>query len=204
KAINHYTNFIKQFRHTALPHEIIQANVNAGRAYLNLGSDNKNDKAKEAALTANKAKAAPYFEAALKEWQESKDQFGSLPVPDDQKERYMAFAKIGAAESLFHLADRDFDKFKAIPFAVFKTKITGAKGSLEKKKQMQEKFTQWMQQDFVKWLGEKSKALETAQKSYEGISELKVPQWDIASATRIGDMYLSLVNDFRDAPVPPV
>ena len=30
-----------------------------------------------------------------------------------------------------------------------------------------------------------------------------MPQWDIASATRVGDMYLSLVNDFRDAPVPP-
>jgi hypothetical protein len=74
----------------------------------------------------------------------------------------------------------------------------------EKKKEMQEKFTKWMQEDFTKWLGEKAKALETAQKSYESIAELKVPQWDIASATRIGDMYLSFVNDFRDAPVPPV
>ena len=36
KAINHYSNFLKQFKKTALPHEVIQANVNAGRAYLNL------------------------------------------------------------------------------------------------------------------------------------------------------------------------
>jgi hypothetical protein len=181
--------------------------VNAGRAYLNLtnageGKGDKNEKAKEAAGLANKAKAQPYFDAAVKEWQESKDSFGSLEVPDDQKERYLAFAKIGAAEALFHTADRDFDKFKAISFPVFKSKVT-AKGA-DKKKEMQEKFQAWMAQDFTKWLGEKAKALETAQKSYESIADLKVPQWDIASATRIGDMYLSLVNDFRDAPVPPV
>jgi tetratricopeptide (TPR) repeat protein len=205
KALNHYSSFIKQFKKTALPHEIIQANVNAGRALLNQGAaENKNDKAREAAIASSKVKAAPYFDAAIKVWQESKDQFGSLPVPDDQKERFLAFAKIGAAEALFHAADRNFDKFKAIPFPVFKAKVAGGKGSLEKKKAMQETFQKWMAEDFTKWLGEKGKALDVAQKSYESISDLKVPQWDIAAATRIGDMYLSFVNDFRDAPVPPV
>ena len=152
-------------------------------------------------LATNKAKANPYFQDAVDEWQKSKDSFGTLAVPDDQKERFLAFAKIGAAESLFYLADRDFDKFKAIGFPVFKVKVSG-KGE-DKKKEMQEKFNGWMQGDFVKWMGDKAKALETAQKSYEGIAELKVPQWDIAAATRVGDMYLSFVNDFRDAPVPP-
>lgn len=197
KVINHYSGFVKKYKKTALPHELIQANVNAGRGYLQLDT-----KDKEAAKLANKAKAAPYFQNALDEWQSSKDGFGSLPVPDDQKERYLSYAKIGAAESLFHLADRDFDKFKNISFPIFKTKVS-AKGA-DKKKAMQEAFQKWMAQDFTKWLGEKAKALELAQKSYEGISELKVPQWDIAAATRVGDMYLSFVNDFRDAPVPPV
>jgi tetratricopeptide (TPR) repeat protein len=197
KVINHYSSFAKKYKKTALPHELIQANVNAGRGYLQLDT-----KDKEAAKLANKAKAAPYFQDAVDEWQSSKDGFGSLPVPDDQKERYLAYAKIGAAEALFHLADRDFDKFKGISFPVFKSKVS-AKGE-EKKKAMQEAFQKWMGTDFTKWMGEKAKALDIAQKSYEGISELKVPQWDIAAATRIGDMYLSFVNDFRDAPVPPV
>ena len=108
---------------------------------------------------ANKAKANPYFQDAVDEWQKSKDSFGALPVPDDQKERYLAFAKIGTAESLFHLADRDFDKFKAIGFPVFKAKVS-AKGGDEKRKEMQAKFNTWMQGDFVKWMGEKAKALE--------------------------------------------
>jgi hypothetical protein len=124
-----------------------------------------------------------------------------LPVADDQKERYLAFAKIGAAESLFNLADKEFNKFSAIGFPLFKGKST--KSGLEKKKDLQEKFGVWMQGDFVKWMGDKAKALDTAQKADESISDLKVPQWDIAAATRVGDMYLSFVNDFRDAPVPP-
>jgi hypothetical protein len=52
-------------------------------------------------------------------------------------------------------------------------------------------------------MGDKAKALGVAQTNYEKITELKVPQWEIAAATRVGDMYLSFVNDFRDAPVPP-
>jgi hypothetical protein len=203
KVIGHYSSFLKQFGKTALPHEIIQANVNVGRGYLNLVPPEKAEaKGGDKLVAANKAKANPYFQDAIDEWQRSKDAFGTLPVPDDQKERYLAFAKIGAAESLFYLADRDFDKFKAIGFPVFKAK-TKAKGGDEKRKELQEGFQKWMQTDFVKWMGDKAKALEVAQKSYESIAELKVPQWDIASATRVGDMYLSFVNDFRDAPVPP-
>jgi hypothetical protein len=68
---------------------------------------------------------------------------------------------------------------------------------------MQEAFQKWMAEDFVKWMGEKAKALDVAQQAYGAITELQVPQWEIAAATRVGDMYLSFVNDFRDAPVPP-
>ena len=204
KAINHYATFIKQFRNTALPHEIIQADVNAGRAQLMLGAtpDTTDDKKKAAALAAATAKAAPYFDAAVKEWEGTKDQFASLDVPDDQKAKYLGCAKIGAAEALFHQAGRAFDAFKAVSFPIFKG-TSKAKAAEEKKKELQEKFQKWMQEDFVKWMGEKAKALDVAQKQYESIADLKVPQWDIAAATRVGDMYLAFVNDFRDAPVPP-
>lgn len=188
KVIGHYSSFAKEYRTTAMPHELIQANVIAGRAYLTLN---------------DKKKAQPYFAAAVKEWQGSKDDFGKLPVSDDQKDRYLAYAKIAAGEALFHLAGVQFDKYRAIAFPTFKTKATKSNKE-EKLKELQEKFQAWMQTDFVKWLESKSTALGVAQKEYEAISELQVPQWDIAAATRIGDMYLSLVNEFRDAPVPPV
>jgi tetratricopeptide (TPR) repeat protein len=205
KAIDHYSSFVKQFKRTAMPHEIIQANVSAGRATLLLANETKgSDKLKAKALADGKARAAPYFDAAVREWQSSKNDFKSLPVPDDQKQRFLAFAKIAAAEALFNQANREFDKFKAIGFPIFKVKSTKAGGGDAKRKELQGKFEKWMGNDFVKWMNEKAKALERAQKDYEDIAELQVPQWDIAAATRIGDMYLSFVNDFRDAPVPPV
>ena len=187
KVIAHYTSFLKQYRKTALPHEQIQANVIVGRAYLALKDERK---------------AQPYFKAALGIWQSQKDSFGSLPVPDAQKERYLAQAKIGAAESLFYLADEDFQKFVAIKFPMFKAAAKSSK-KLDKIKELQEKFQEWMKTDFVKWMEQKAKSLDVAQKGYEAITELQVPQWEIAAASRVGDMYLSFVNDFRDAPVPP-
>lgn len=205
KAIDHYTNFLKQFRSTALAHEVIQANVSAGRAYLMLATSEQhgNDKQKEAALDAAKAKAAPYFNAAVREWQASKDKFNTLPVPDDQKQRFLAFAKIATAEALFNQANAELDKFKRIKFPLFDAHATARTGDA-KRKELQQKFNKWQNDQFVKWMGEKAKTLERTQKAYESIADLNVPQWDIAAATRIGDMYLSFVNDFRDAPVPPV
>jgi tetratricopeptide (TPR) repeat protein len=185
KVIAHYSSFVKQYRKTALPHEIIQANVNVGRAYLSIEGNEKQ-------IDDNKKKAEPYFRAAVAEYGAA----SGAEVPEDQKERFGALAKIGTAEAQFHLANREFDKFRAIGFPVFKAKS-------KNKADLQKAFQDWMGGDFVKWMGDKAKALENAQKSYESITELKVPQWEIAAATRVGDMYLSFVNDFRDAPVPP-
>ena len=191
--MDHYTGFINQYKKTALPHELMQANVNVGRAYLAMS-----DKDKNAA-----SKADPYFRATTKMWLDgAPDAIARADAPDDQKARYLAFAKIAVAEALFHLANEGFNKFAAIKFPEFKSSVKGG-DPMTKKQKMQEQFSKWMAEDFVKWMGDKAKALDAAQKEYEKIAELQVPQWDIASATRVGDMYLSFVNDFRDAPVPP-
>ncbi len=211
KVIAHYTSFINAYKKTAMPDELIQANVTVGRAYLAIADAANADKLKKIKDTdkdkfkpaLSNTKAEPYFKAAAKIWSEgAPEAIAKSELPDDQKARSLAYAKIAVAEALFNLANEDFDKFATIKFPVFKATV-GAKDSLDKKKKVQEQFQKWMGEDFVKWMGEKAKALDAAQKSYEKISELKVPQWDIASATRIGDMYLSFVDDFRDAPVPP-
>jgi tetratricopeptide (TPR) repeat protein len=198
KVVDHYSSYINQYKRTALPNELMQANVNVGRAYL-AGADKGQDKDKKAA----RAKADPYFKTAAKIWLEGgPEAIEKSDAPDDQKARYLAFAKIAAAEALFNMANEDFEKFAAIAFPVFKNAAKGG-DSMAKKAKMAEQFQKWMAEDFTKWMGEKAKALGVAQQNYEKITELKVPQWEIAAATRVGDMYLSFVNDFRDAPVPP-
>jgi tetratricopeptide (TPR) repeat protein len=194
KVVDHYTSYISQYKKTALPNELMQANVNVGRAYLSMLDKDKGAR----------QKADPYFKTAAKIWLEgAPEAIEKSDAPEDQKSRYLAFAKIAAAEALFNMANDDFEKFAAIGFPVFKSTATGGHDSMAKKAKMQEQFQKWMSEDFTKWMGEKAKALDVAQKNYEKITELKVPQWEIAAATRVGDMYLSFVNDFRDAPVPP-
>jgi len=192
KVVDHYSSYINQYKRTALPNELMQANVNVGRAYLAMSDKDKGAR----------NKADPYFKTAAKIWLDgAPEAIDKSDAPQEQKARYLAFAKIAAAEALFNIANEDFEKFAAIGFPVFKST---AKGSFDAKKaKMQEQFTEWMAKDFTKWMGDKAKALGTAQTNYEKITELKVPQWEIAAATRVGDMYLSFVNDFRDAPVPP-
>jgi tetratricopeptide (TPR) repeat protein len=193
KVVDHYSSYINQYKKTALPNELMQANVNVGRAYLATADKDKGAR----------SKSEPYFKNAAKIWQEgAPEQIAKSDLTDDQKARYLAFAKIAAAEAMFNLANEDFEKFAAIGFPVFKN-TSKEKSSAAKKQKMQEEFQKWMSDDFTKWMGEKAKALGIAQKNYEKITELKVPQWEIAAATRVGDMYLSFVNDFRDAPVPP-
>ena len=195
KLISHYSSYLSRYKKTAMPHELIEANVSCGRATLKMTEGSKKGPDRHA--------AGRYFRAALDVWQGSKDKFGELPISDSDKARYLALAKIGAAESLFHLGDEKFDDYTAISFPVFKAKAK-AGGGMAKQKELQEKFQAWMAEDFVKWLEKKSASLAEAQKAYEQIAELKVPQWDIAAAARIGDMYLALVDQFREAPVPPV
>jgi hypothetical protein len=194
KVVDHYTSYINQYKKTALPNELMQANVNVGRAYLAMADKDKGAR----------TKAEPYFKTAAKIWLDgAPEAIDKSDAPDDQKARYLAFAKIAAAEALFNIANEDFEKFAAIGFPVFKSTAKGGGDSMAKKAKMQEQFQKWMSDDFTKWMGDKAKALDVAQKNYEKITELKVPQWEIAAATRVGDMYLSFVNDFRDAPVPP-
>lgn len=192
--IKHYSDYLRRYRRTALPHELIEANVAIGKAIL--------DQSRAESGAAKRKPAEAYFRTALKIWRAAKDRFGQLEGTEAERKRYLAKAKIGVAEALFHLADQEFEAYQRIEFPVFKAR-TSRRGRA-RQEDLQRKFQRWMQVDFVKWLGRKSGALTEAQRAYERISQLQVPQWDIAAASRIGDMYLDLVNEFRDAPVPPV
>jgi len=198
KLVDHYTAYIALYRRTALPGELIQADVNVGRAYLALAQKQGREEAK-----ATHAKALPYFKSAVKLWNDgAAEAIQRSDLPDEQKARDAGAAKIAVAEAYFNLADADFEKFAAVALPEFKSAVGGGDADARRQR-VQQQFQTWMAKDFGKWMDSKAKALDVAQKSYEKITQLNVPQWEIAAASRVGDMYLSFVNDFRDAPVPP-
>ncbi len=198
KVIEHYRGFLNKYRRSAMPNEIIEANVKIGTAYLAME---------------NKKQAGPFFNAAEKVWSAGAvEKITKSGLDDAKKKRAVASAKIATAEAIFYSSDTLFDRFRAIKFPEYKpkTKLSAREKKLytakvvEKRKRMKEEFDKWMASGFVKWMEQKAAALGEAEKSYGQIAKLEVPEWEIAGASRVGDMYRSFVDDFRDAPVPPM
>jgi tetratricopeptide (TPR) repeat protein len=176
-VFNHYRGWLRTYGRRGLPHEVIQANVFQGRAQWRLEHEDE---------------ARRYFEAAVREWtRDAGNRIAALEgVSDADKELYLARAKDATSEALFHLAEARYAAFRAIRFPRF----SGGR-SLER-------VQRWAEHDFAAWLTEKRAALVAAEEAYNSIAPLEIPQWQIAAAARIGEMYRSFMDQIREAPIP--
>ncbi len=188
EVARHYKKFLKDYRRIALPHQIIRANVMLAKAYWN---------------TNDKRKAQGFFKAAVSTWQRGAASriLGQADVSDADRITQLKEALDSAAEALFYLAEYRYEEFKAVRFPTYR----GGR-SLDR-------VNKWAKGDFAKWVNQKMAALRSAETEYNKIAEVKVvvreglpplesPPWQIASAARIGQMYRSFVDAFRDAPIP--
>lgn len=177
RVFSHYRGWLREYGRRALPHEVIQANVQLGRAKWEL--DDKND-------------AKRYFETATREWQRNAGEAiaGLEGVSDEDKTLYLARAKNATSEALFYLAEYKYADFRAIRFPRF----SGGR-SLQR-------VQRWAENDFAQWLVEKRQALVSAEEAYNLIAQLEIPEWQIAGAARVGEMYRSFMEQIRSAPIP--
>ena len=177
KVSDHYRNYLKKYGRQALPNEEVRANTQIGVA---LWKQHR------------KPEAEKYFKTAAKSWNASAaSQVEKAAAGDtDKGTRWMAEGNQAAAEALWYLAEYEFAKFVRIDFP----ELRGAPDL--------QKVNKWAQGPFVKWIEEKGRALKGAEDAYGKVRELKAPMWDIAAAERVGVMYRTFVDDFRDAPVP--
>jgi len=175
-VFNHYRGWLREYGRQGLPHEVIRANVQMGRAEWE--SDNKDS-------------ARHYFEAAVQSWTRgAPDAISRLDAPDDQKAIYLARAKDATSEALFYLAEYDYAAFRTIRFPAFH----GGRNL--------QRVQHWAETDFAHWLVEKREALTRAETAYNRIAELEIPQWQIAGAARVGEMFRSFMDQIREAPIP--
>lgn len=176
-VVNHYKKFLSDYGRKALPNQVIKANVEIAMAFWNARDRNK---------------AQKYFEDAIKAWNRGAENTINTAqnVDDAQKAAWLLEAKDAASEAFFHLAEYKFAEFKRIGFP----ELRGGRdmGAVNK----------WAEKKFKPWVMEKQKAALVAQKEYEKIAGLQVPRWEIAAAARIGEMWRTFVDEFRDAPVP--
>jgi tetratricopeptide (TPR) repeat protein len=177
KVAEHYQDYLKDYGRQALPNEEIRANTQIGVALWKL--DKKPD-------------AEKYFKAATKLWTGGAPaSIEKLAGGDAEKaQKMVAEGSQAVAQALWYLSEYEFAKFTKIEFPEIKGKPD------------MKKVNEWAQGPFVKWIEEKGKALKSAEDAYAKVRELKAPMWDIAAAERVGVMYRTFVDDFRDAPVP--
>ena len=64
------------------------------------------------------------------------------------------------------------------------------------------RVNQWAERDLMPWMVEANARVRAAEALYSEVAALEVPRWNIAAASRIGDMYLSIVDRLREAPIP--
>jgi tetratricopeptide (TPR) repeat protein len=176
-VFTHYHDWLRRYGRSALPHEVIRANVQLGRAKWE---------------TDDAPHAESFFRAAVSAWtHNAPDAIAHAEGSDADHALWLARAKEATSEAYFYLAEYRFQDFTAIHFPRYRSEHASAAS-----------VAHWQQADFVPWLQQKTAALHTAETAYNLIAPLEIPQWQIASAARIGHMYRIIVDDVRDAPVP--
>jgi tetratricopeptide (TPR) repeat protein len=177
RVFNHYNGWLRSYGRRALPHEVIRANVQLGRAKWELD---------------DRDHARRYFEAASREWQrDAGERIAALSdVSEADRALYLVRAKDATSEALFYLAEYDYATFRAIRFPRF----SGGRNL--------QRVQRWAENDFAGWLTQKREALTRAEAAYNLIAQLEIPQWEIAGAARVGEMYRSFMDQIRDAPIP--
>ncbi len=66
-----------------------------------------------------------------------------------------------------------------------------------------ERYKMWTEKKFVPFVQARDAKIREARAFYDSIAYLQVPAWEIAAASRVGDMYLQFWKDMYAAPTPP-
>ena len=185
QVITHYREYLKKYAKVGMPHQIIQAHTAIGRAFWELNK---------------KGEAKPSFAAAVRTWtQGAPKRISALKTSKENKVLYLRQALDGAAESQFYLSEYKFAEFQKVAFPEYR----GGKSMSRVKK--------WSDNEFKKWVKRKQGVLRAAEADYAKVAamtvnaggvQMKSAPWQIAAASRTGEMYRSFVDEFRDAPVP--
>lgn len=176
RVFDHYRTFLRNYGRTALPHEIIRANVQMGRAQWELD---------------RRDQAEPHFRAATQAWERgANDAINRAEGTDEERALWLARAREATSEALFYLAEYRFAEFRAVRFPRYSGPTTLVA------------VNRWSQEQLFPWLQTKFTSLRTAEAAYNLIEPLQIPQWQIAAAARVGEMYRTIIDDVRSAPVP--
>jgi tetratricopeptide (TPR) repeat protein len=144
----------------------------------------------------------------------------AIEVEADSEEAKQAMVFVRAdkvanalGQARFYIGERIYEQFQAIAWPEFDpddwTPASHAcdqfRGSGEYMRicASMEKYKLWTEKAFVPFAKNRDDKISEARAFYDSIAYLQVPAWEIAAASRVGDMFLQFWKDMYNAPTPP-
>jgi tetratricopeptide (TPR) repeat protein len=122
----------------------------------------------------------------------------------DETERASRTAAMNyyASEARFKQGDVEYEKFLKLAIPDKLDFSPAPPGSSPAKEKAAKKKVEENQKKFKTWLTNKGKQIDTAQKVYQSVIQMKQAHWVIAAAARIGQLYQDFSGQLYTAPVP--
>ncbi|MGZ4807836.1 MAG: tetratricopeptide repeat protein [Thermoanaerobaculia bacterium] len=189
-VVHHYTGFVNRYARNGTLDQQIQGNVALGRGYWTLEDHTH---------------ATLYFRAAVAAWGEAPAAAaagGEHPAsPGEARIHEQLGAEAGdaieksrdsVAEARFYLAEEVYARFTARHLPVYHGAGTA------------HAFNAWVEHTLTPFITTQRTYLEhDATSQYQSVISMHVPNWEIAAAARLADMFFQFAQYIRTADVPP-
>ena len=189
-VVHHYTGFVNRYARNGTLDQQIQGNVALGRGYWNLD---------------DQAHATLYFRAAVGAWGETPAApagGGNRPAAPGESRIHQQLgdeagdaiekSKDAVAEARFYLAEGIYRRFTQHRLPAYHGAGT------------RHAFDAWVQHTLTPFILQQRQFLEgQATQQYMAVISMHVPNWEIAAAARLADMFYQFAQYIRTADVPP-
>ena len=234
RATEHYRGFLKRHGARARPDEVIRARVALGYSLWNReGRDHEQASRELDKAIAIADRGRPAEETTRQRLSRYRKMIAP-EAGDNERNGELTSRLVqlvdAVAKARFFLAEEAYEDFEAIELTPFRpsSQLTRSARSFWTKRLGPEKargweqmlrflppderrshianvhFEQWNDTELAPWVERRDEARARAQRAYVAAMEEDVPEWEIAAAARVGEMYRSMMQSFYDAPVPPI
>lgn len=228
-AENHYSSFLKRYGSAAAADDLVQAYTNLGYAQWMQGEKLRESAVKNFRQAVGVAdRGASEGETNKVRLERYRKMIGAGGEEEEGLMKRLWLMVDAVAKSRFYLGEQEYRGFLSVSFPRFKADRTippavsswHNKTHPEKARELNEnlrwmepedkravigsvQFQYWIEKEFQPWMKRKDERRAAAEKLYLAVVTEDVPEWEIAAAARVGDMYRQFMKALYDAPIDP-
>lgn len=190
-VIRHYSGFMRTYAAQGTLDQQIQGAVALARGYWNVQDYRQAEQYFNQAVT---AWGQPQGEAPASGEADRRTTSGERQIREqlgDEAGDAVEKSREAVAEAKFHLAEVLYNRFMAARMPAY------SGGSTRRA------FDTWVQRTLGPYVQGRQRTLDEASARYQELMRMDSPNWKIAAAARLADMYYQFAQTIRTAPVAP-